>query len=321
VDLAGGTLDCWPLYVFTQGAFTLNLAIDIYTRAELEPHSGPELFLDFRKFDAQLTFSSLKEALASTNPQMDFLKPHLHYWAHKIPSGFSLKLDSESPVGAGLGGSSSLCISILKVFAEWLNEPIDPHSMVRLASHLEAECLMAPTGTQDYVPPLAGGLNVIRYDYEDMQVKTLCDHLEIFGERLLLFYTGQPHHSGINNFEVLQRAVAREPKTLQALRSLKDIAGDMKETVEMAKWDRLPELWRREYAAREELSEGFLSDGIRQLRTLAFDRGGEAVKICGAGGGGCVFVWAPPERHEEIIRECQKQNFQHLPVRPVAEVF
>jgi len=45
VDLAGGTLDIWPLYLYHANAVTVNFAVDRYTRCVLETRSDRRILL------------------------------------------------------------------------------------------------------------------------------------------------------------------------------------------------------------------------------------------------------------------------------------
>lgn len=146
VDLAGGTLDLWPLYLFVGGASTVNVAIDIYTHAIIESLDNGRVILDSKDLSLQKEYKNLAEALADTDPRMILLQTQLRYWQPK--QGFKLTTQSDSPVGGGLGGSSSLTISIMKAFAQFCGRTFkNSHELVHTAHNIEAEILNALTGT------------------------------------------------------------------------------------------------------------------------------------------------------------------------------
>ncbi|WP_413293017.1 galactokinase [Bdellovibrio sp. HCB185ZH] len=316
VDLAGGTLDLWPLYLFINGASTVNVAIDVYTNVELTPHEDSTIVLESADLKVRKTYSNLVEALADTDPQMILLQTQLRYW---MPTkGFSLKTSSESPVGGGLGGSSSLTIGLMKAFAQFCNKPFrDVHHMVHSAHNIEAEILNTPTGTQDYYPAASGGLNILRYGYDGIQQEVMDVSKTPLAEKFMLIYTGKAHHSGLNNFEVMKDSVAKDPGTIQALRDLKVIAIETEHAVRSGNWNELGNLFKREFEARVRLAPEFSSPEIRRLSELSLQNGAEAVKICGAGGGGCVLVWCPPENKKGVADACQKAGFQVMGAKPV----
>ncbi|WP_413584981.1 galactokinase [Bdellovibrio sp. HCB274] len=316
VDLAGGTLDLWPLYLFINGASTVNVAIDVFTNVDLTPHADSTIVLESADLKVRKAYSNLVEALSDTDPQMVLLQTQLRYW---MPTkGFTLKTSSESPVGGGLGGSSSLTIGLMKAFAQFCEKPFrDVHQMVHSAHNIEAEILNTPTGTQDYYPAASGGLNILHYGYDGVQQEVMNVTNTPLSEKFMLIYTGKAHHSGLNNFEVMKDAVAKDPGTIQALRDLKVIAIETEHAVRSGNWAELGSLFKREFEARVRLAPEFSSPEIRRLSELSLQNGAEAVKICGAGGGGCVLVWCPPENKKGVADACQKAGFQVMDAKPV----
>lgn len=316
VDLAGGTLDLWPLYLFINGASTVNVAINVFTNVELTPHEDPTIVLESSDLKVRKAYTNLVDALADTDPQMVLLQTQLRYW---MPlKGFTLKTSSESPVGGGLGGSSSLTIGLMKAFAQFTGKPFPSiHQMVHAAHNIEAEILNTPTGTQDYYPAASGGLNILRYGYNGIEQEVMDVTNTPLSEKFMLIYTGKAHHSGLNNFEVMKDAVAKDPQTIQALRDLKVIAIETEHAVRSGNWNELGNLFKREFEARVRLAPEFSSPEIRRLSELSLQNGAEAVKICGAGGGGCVLVWCPPEKKQGVADACQKAGFQVMGAKPV----
>lgn len=316
VDLAGGTLDLWPLYLFVHGASTVNVAINVYTTAEITPLSDSTVILESVDLNLKKTYKDLQEALDDKDPKMILLQTQLRYW--KPQKGFILKTSSESPVGGGLGGSSSLTISLLKAFSQFTGVSFrNVHHLVHTAHNLEAEILNTPTGTQDYYPAASGGLNVIRYDYEGHAQDVMAVEHTPLEQKFMLVYTGKTHHSGLNNFEVMKDAVSKDPNTMKALLDLKQIAVETEEVVRAGRWNELGGLFRREFEARVRLAPEFSSPEIEKLAEVSLQSGAEAVKICGAGGGGCVLVWCPPEKKQEVANACQKAGFQVMGAKPV----
>lgn len=315
VDLAGGTLDCWPLYLFLGDPVTINVAIDIFTHVSLAARADADTQVELHSADlnARRTYPDLETCLSDTDPAFDLVRAHLRFW--KPSHGFTLSTRSESPVGGGLGGSSSLCISLLKAFAAWMERRMEPGEMVRIASHLEAQVLLKPTGTQDYFPPIFGGMNFITYGVPGPSVEVKPIPRAIFDDRFLLVYTGRSHHSGINNWQVIKNWLDGDVRPRRALEKLAEVSREMKVVLEHGRAVELPPLFAREYEARTELSDGFSSPEIRRLNDLARSVGAIA-KICGAGGGGCVLIWCPDrqiQRATDVIRDA---GFTVLPARP-----
>jgi D-glycero-alpha-D-manno-heptose-7-phosphate kinase len=316
VDLAGGTLDLWPLYLFVGGAATVNVAIDIYTHAIIEELENGHVILDSKDLNLVKEYKNLHEALSDTDPRMILLQTQLRYWHPQ--KGFKLTTKSDSPVGGGLGGSSSLTISLMKAFAQFCGRSFkNNHELVNVAHNIEAEILNTPTGTQDYYPAVSGGLNILKYSYNGISQEVLSVEKSPLAQHFLLVYTGKAHHSGLNNFEVMKGAISKDAKTVKALKDIKEIAEHTEKAVRESAWNKLPELFRQEFEARVRLAPAFSSPEIEKLNELSLQNGAQAVKICGAGGGGCVLVWTPENKKEGVASACQKAGFQVLATRPV----
>ncbi len=314
VDLAGGTLDLWPLFSFLGGAYTINAAIDVYTQAELTKLNGSEIIIEIENTKFKKTFKDLKSLLNTKNPKLDFIRPQLTYWNPAF--GFHLKTSSESPVGGGLGGSSSLTISIISAFSEMMEQRLSTHEMVRLAHNIEAQILKTPTGTQDYIPPIEGGVNLIDYGFDDFKISKLHVDEKVFNEQFLLVYTGKPHHSGLNNWQVLKKAVDGDKKTLKCLEGLKKVTSELLSQIEKKDWN-FKKVFQNEYKWRSQISKSFSSPEIRRLEKLALKNGALAIKICGAGGGGSVIVWCAPGQKEKVAKVCQEKGFRVLKAKVV----
>lgn len=315
VDFSGGTLDCWPLYLLVDGCVTINLAVSIFTHATLEERPGREIEVHLKDLKYRRTFRDLDELLACPDDSLLMIRKHLAFW--RPEKGFALETFSESPVGGGLGGSSSLSISLIKAFAAWRGEELGVNEMVTLSANLEAQVLGKMTGTQDYFPAIVPGLNAIHYTPRGPRLETLPVAKEFWDERMSLVYTGQPHHSGLNNWQVIKASLNGENSTLSALRDIRDVSNDVYAALKAGDLDQLPRLFDREFEARVRLSPSFSSPEIDRLRDVALKAGALAVKICGAGGGGCVLVWSQPERKTQVEAGCRAQGFAVLNAKAV----
>ena len=322
VDLAGGTLDLWPLYNFLKGATTINVAIDIYTEVELEFTDSKIIKIESADLNKTWNFDNWELFFSSFDSSLQLYQTVIRFFWDQDPTKFKngiyLKTKSDSPIGGGLGGSSSLIISMLKAFSKLLDFQFkDTHHMVHVAHNLESQILFTPTGTQDYYPAVCGGLNVLNYSTTGVTQSILpVNNSEIF-ENFLLVYTGRSHHSGLNNFEVLKLCVERDQGVLEALAKINSIAETLKEAILKNDLKNVPVLMQQEYDARIKLTPSFTSPEIERLAKIAKSNGADAIKICGAGGGGCVLIWVNPTNRQKVIKACENESFQCLKSKPV----
>ncbi len=313
-DLAGGTLDLWPLWAMLGQATTVNASINLFTECEIIPHDSNKIEIESLDFKKKWNFANLQELLESTDTDLLFYQAHLRHWMPK--QGFSMRTRSESPIGGGLGGSSSLSVSVYKTFLQWMNKNEDIHQIVRACSNIEAFILKTPTGTQDYYGAAAVGLNLIDFDFAGTHLQTLTDSKKNIAEKLLLIYTGKSHHSGINNWQVLKKFIDGDAITQRALYALQKTALKMKQVCLQNNWQEIPFLFEEEYQSRLLLADSFVSPEILKLKELSKTLPGvEGFKICGAGGGGCVGLWIETAQRTSIQQKVEQAGFKVLPVK------
>ncbi|MCB0363817.1 MAG: galactokinase [Bdellovibrionaceae bacterium] len=313
IDLAGGTLDCWPLFpLVAPRCTTVNFSIGICSEVELTPGESSTIEVAVEDLKYQKSFVDLATLLECQDKELSLIRVVCEYFQPHI--GFKIRSRSDSPVGAGLGGSSSLTISFLKAFGQWSGCEWSAHQIVEVAHNLEAKLIHAPTGTQDYYPAFQAGLHFIHYTSDGVGLETQEVPREVFNKHLTLVYTGVPHHSGINNWQVIKAVVEGDLNVLSALREINKIAENMQKAVLSSKWGEIPQLFNEEYRFRVQLTPHFSSPRIEELKDVVLSAGADAVKICGAGGGGCVAIWSPAESKIEVERACQASGFQILPL-------
>lgn len=313
VDLAGGTLDLWPLWTILGHATTINASISIYTTSRLQPREDAEVHIHSLDFKESWSFSCLDELLQSDDSRLRLYQCHLDFWRPK--QGFHLQTGSESPVGGGLGGSSSLSVSMFQCFSQWLDsQPRDLNHVVNTCSNIEARLLKTPTGLQDYIPAAQPGLNVIRWKDSGFEAKALSTQLDFFNAHLFLVDTGKSHHSGLNNWDVYKRFIEGDEKVRGHLRAIRDISEEVRVACENENWSTVLELMNKEHEHRLGLSPGFSSPEIERLQAMTLENGALSFKICGAGGGGCVLVGADRSKRAELIALVEKSGFRVLPI-------
>ncbi|MBY0313894.1 MAG: galactokinase [Bdellovibrionales bacterium] len=314
-DLAGGTVDMWPLWAMMGGGVTINVSIDIQTYSTLEVLKTSQIHIESPDLNKSWTFQNLDELLSSEDPHLLFYQAHLMFWKPRY--GFRLKTKSESPVGGGLGGSSSLSVSVFKSFMAQEQKKYSDLEIVTHCSNIEAFILKTPTGTQDYFPAVTAGLHIIDYALTGVQSTVLQTHQSHFNDHCMLVYTGKSHHSGINNWQVLKKFIDGDKITIRALEAIREIGHEMKTLCLDSAWGKIPALFDREFKARLHLAESFMSPEIEKLKSLSEKHGALGFKICGAGGGGCVVIWCDPKIRNHMEEMVTQNGFQVLKAKAV----
>jgi len=286
-DLAGGTVDLWPLYLFHPGAVTLNFALNILTTCRITPLKGKQIHLrsiDTRREERFASFDALLKARRYRLPLAAYL---LRFFSPQ--QGLLMETDSESPAGAGISGSSALMIAATAALARFTGRNISLEQMRVIAQNVEAQIIQVPTGCQDYYPALYGGVSAIHLDADGIHREVVPVEPEEIESRFVLAYTGAPRKSGINNWEVFKAHINGDRRVSRNFDNIVTIARGMHRALLRGAWDDVSRLLREEWKLRRTNAPGITTPLIDKLISAAGRHGGRAAKVCGAGGGGCVI--------------------------------
>jgi D-glycero-alpha-D-manno-heptose-7-phosphate kinase len=311
VDLAGGTLDLWPLGLLHPGSRTVNLAIDLPVEVEVElVRHGYRI----QQGSSELLFDSVEELSVSDGGA---LIGQIALDVGLPPA--RIRIHSASPQGGGLGASSALTVATL-VAAEVLfdRQPSPTARLARRARDLEARLMSLPTGIQDHYPALLGGALEIEHRPGGERVRRLDVNLADLGDRLLVAYTGQSHFSAGNNWRVVHRRLDGDEEIIELFDGIRDVAGRVPEALERGDWRSVGELVASEWRLRSHLAEGISTPMIERLLAVAAEAGAWGGKACGAGGGGCIVLLGPAEKHRKIAAAVAAEGARVLPARPVS---
>jgi D-glycero-alpha-D-manno-heptose-7-phosphate kinase len=310
VDLAGGTLDIWPLGLFHPQARTVNVAIDLAVTVGLRPRPS-----GYRVLQGESVVEAASADELARQPDAALLG--VAAAALGLPP-FEAALASESPRGGGLGGSSAILIAFLAAAEAAFDRPLlPPDRQVALAHDLEAQLMGLPTGIQDHYPAILGGALEIRPLPGGERVRRLAVDLDALGESLLVVYSGQSHFSAGNNWQVVRRRLEAEPEVTRLFEGIAATAAELAPALEAGDLPRVGELMSREWSDRRRLAEGVSTPVLEELLRAAAAAGAWGGKACGAGGGGCLAILGPPERRSAIAAALEGAGGQVLRARPV----
>lgn len=295
IDLAGGTIDIWPLYLFHDGASTINAAISLRARAEVTPRTDGAI--EVRSID---TGRQCRAPHWSEIPDADGLSLLAMLARHYRLENATLTTRGESPAGAGIAGSSALAIAACGALARWTGGSSEADDLLRVAMNVECQAIRVPTGVQDYRPALYGGIAAIELGVDGIRRVGLEVDPGELERRIVLAYTGAPRSSGTNNWEITKRHLDGDRQLFDCFERIRDTAVAMRDALQANDWDEVGRQIAREWENRKRLAAGVTTPTIEDLIARATAAGSEAAKVCGAGGGGCLFCYGPPGARASI---------------------
>jgi D-glycero-alpha-D-manno-heptose-7-phosphate kinase len=309
IDLAGGTIDIWPLYLFHHGALTVNVAINLFAAAKLKGRSDKKIIIESKDQGKKINAASIDNLKAAKG--LELITEIIKFYSPK--RGFHLITDCEAPAGSGIGGSSSLNIALNGVFNRFTGSRYSKKEMLTIAKNIEARVIGVPTGEQDYYPALYGGVNIIHLKDKGVTREKIYINIKELEKRLILCFTGKPRASGTNNWNIMRKHIDGDKSLYQKMESIKQTAIKMGQAIEKDRFDMGGRLLNEEWDNRKKLSRGVSTPKIERIIRAAFQKGATAAKVCGAGGGGCLVLMAPPEKRKEVEKTVESFKCQLLP--------
>lgn len=307
IDLAGGTYDIWPLYLFHDGAQTINAALSIRARVELRPQSGQQV---------RLISDDTSEIIEAESPDalgVDRLPLVARLVRHFGASGVEVRTRSESPVGAGIAGSSAMNVALAGALSAWTARPLADADLLTLVMNIEAQVIAVPTGVQDYRPALYGGVSAVELDAAGIRRIGLGVDAAELGRRIVLAYTGASRPSGINNWDAMVRHINGDRAVRAAFDGIRDAATGVRAALEQRDWSAVAAHIAEEWTHRKRLAPGVATPEIDTMLASAADAGALAGKVCGAGGGGCLFCIVDPSSRREVASALTAAGAEVLP--------
>jgi D-glycero-alpha-D-manno-heptose-7-phosphate kinase len=300
VDLAGGTIDIWPLYLFHPGASTVNFALSLRAHCRIETRDDGRIVLESR--DRKVAFETELAAIEDLvrEERLELISKLVHFF--KPTTGFHLTTTSEAPAGAGLGGSSALAIACIGALNRLVGDRYERRKFIMIAANIETTVIRVPAGFQDYFAAFYGAGSCIFYEPDGIERQPLDVDLTELEQRMAICYTGEPRLSGINNWEVFKRHIDGDPALFEMFDAIRDSAKRMREALLANDWKRVAASMQQAFPNRKRLAPNITTPQMDLLVEKAFANGAVGAKVCGAGGGGCIAFVCEEGRKADVER-------------------
>jgi D-glycero-alpha-D-manno-heptose-7-phosphate kinase len=315
--MAGGTVDIWPLYLFHEGAVTVNFGISRYASCTLRTRDDSQIRFASRDLKLAESFGSIADLRAAKRYKLPLLAHLVRYFAPDC--GIEIETDSEAPAGAGIAGSSTLIIAVASALNRLTGRKLHIEKLREVSQNIEAQIIRVPTGAQDYYPAMYGGVLAVELSEEGVHAKRLPVPPEELNRRFVLAYTGTPRNSGINNWEVMKAHIDGSRKVHRNFDQITAIARGMRAAVEKQQWSEAGRLLREEWSHRKKNAPAITTPLIDKLVSTTRRSGALGAKVCGAGGGGCVFFLTEPDARERVASAIQAAGAEVLPCEVAPE--
>ncbi len=291
VSFAGGGTDLSAYYEEAEG-FVVSTAIDKYAYVIVKERFDDDIYLNYMQKEIVRSVDEVRHDLIREAMRMA-----------GVERGVEVTLLSDIPsAGSGLGSSSSFTVGLLNAFYAHRGELVTAERLAREACEIEIERLGKPIGKQDQYIAAYGGLRAIRFCRDgSVEVESLGlapEQVRELASRLYLFFTGRTRKADHILSEQKQRTGDRRPQ----LDGIKRLALELRSALGAGMLDRLGEILHANWELKRELASGISDPAIDAMYELARSHGATGGKICGAGGGGFLLGYSPPECHERLTK-------------------
>ena len=308
IDLAGGTLDINPLYHILDRPITVNVGIDLDAKVLVRP--SEDGIFKFNSIDQGLTCEGDYQTITKVKTLPLFSMLLEEFWEEDWPS-LELEVSCKSPAGAGLGGSSCLAIAFSSALQHTaqkigLREIDDEYDLVQRVQAVETKLIRCPTGCQDYWGAVRGRLNILSFGAGGVTVDTVSPkEVSYLSDRSIVCFSGKSRASGMNNWSIFKQVFDGDEDLLMKLNHIGSLSSRVAEAIKSADWERVLGLSIEEWQLRRDLWPEIETLETKTIDEAARKAGAKLSRICGAGGGGVMAIFAEPSVREQVIREVE----------------
>jgi D-glycero-alpha-D-manno-heptose-7-phosphate kinase len=306
VDLAGGTIDIPPLFLFHEGASTINFAVSLMAKCRIETRTDDRIILESVDRGVKFETSLDKIGELKDEPRLELLSKLVYFF--KPETGFQMTTESEAPAGAGLAGSSTLNIACIGALNRLVGNRYAPEKFIPIAAAIECQVIKVPTGYQDYYSAQYGGVSCIHFRPDGIEREELKIDTETLQKRIVVIYTGEPRNSGTNNWEITKRHIDGDAGLFKIFDSIRDTSVNLREALLKNDWTAVGEILRKAYPEQKRLSPNITTPHMDLLIEKAYANGAIAAKVCGAGGGGCIAFFCEDGKRKAVENALQAEE-------------
>ncbi len=311
IGLAGGGTDVSP-YCDVFGGAVLNATVDMYAYCTIIPTKDNLVEIECADQNQKFVGKAEKELDVSDKVAVLFKGVYNHIVKHynkNNPLSFRAYTYADAPAGSGLGTSSTMIVTILKAFVEWLQLPMGEYDIAKTAYIIEREELKFSGGRQDQYAATFGGFNFMEFSKDNAIINPLRIKNWIKSElesSLVLYFTGVSRSSAEIIDNIIKVAKTKEEKPLEMTHKLKESAYKMKECILKGDFGGFSDCLKDSWEAKKGTSSIISNENIEKTYNYILENGGQSAKISGAGGGGFMMIYADPSKRYNLIKKLKE---------------
>jgi len=304
VGLAGGATDL-PSYSNVYGGSVINATITKYVHVRIIMSEDDTV--SFRSYDTNefvkyqvghLPLDNMPLFCASYNHMCDMS-------GNNFPS-IQIECFSDSPVGSGLGTSSTLCVALIASLSNLFEIKMTPMDIADTAYFVEREICGFSGGKQDQYAASFGGFNEISIDKNG---KVNVEKLEIsrnfiseLETHMLLYFSGKSRFSSKIIDDQENNVIDLKLSTTKELHNIKKEVPILRKSIENRDIISFSESISRSWECKKMTSPLVTNQNLNTIIKDVIELGAISAKVSGAGGGGFIMFILPLDKRSIVIK-------------------
>ena len=305
VSFGGGGSDLTHFFENAVGA-VINTAISIYSHATMRVREDSKIIVNSLDLKATFVANDLEDALAQKGA-FGLIQSLLH--VVQPTYGFELYLNSDFPVGSGLGGSATISAVVLGCFNMLRQDQWNQHELAEISFQAERLHLGIAGGWQDQYAAVFGGFNFIEFHINENVINPMRVHPNIIlelEESLVLCNTGIDHHSG--NIHENQKETMVSKSVQKMVKTNVDLSYAIRNHLLRGELKKFGECLDKSWHLKRNFSSMISNDYIDSIYDGAIKNGATGGKLLGAGGGGFFIFYVDPFEKHRLMNYLESKN-------------
>jgi len=293
ISFFGGGTD-YPVWYRKFGGSVLSTTIDkscYITCRRLPP---------FFEYHSRVSYSKVENVNDNGVIEHPSVRGCLQYL--NIEEGVEVHHVADLPARTGLGTSSAFTVGLLLGLYGLKDQMRSKHALAKDAIYVEQEVLQEAVGSQDQISAAYGGFNRINFNvdgsFEVRQLITSPDRLDLLQQHLALFFTGFSRTASEIAKEQI-RVTHQRKSELETMLAMVDEAEAIL-TNPNCSLDEFGRLLHESWQLKRTLTGNITNRHLDEIYEVGRKAGAFGGKLLGAGGGGFMLFYVPPDRRQAL---------------------
>jgi len=294
ISFFGGGTD-YPVFYKEYGGAVLSTTINKYC------YITCRLLPPFFDHKFRIRYSNKEETQTIDEIAHPSVRACLQYMG--IEKGIEIVHTGDIPAMSGIGSSSSFTVGLLNALYALKGEMVTKRRLAFDAIHVEQDLIGEPVGSQDQTAAAFGGFNRIEFGgkKDGIFVQTIPlkgEKLDYLHKCLLFYFTGFPRYAN----ELTKEQIAQTPHKVRELSAMKEMVDEAISILNgpVERYDEFGKLLHESWMVKRKLTKLISNGAIDDIYQTALKAGAKGGKLCGAGGGGFMLLYVPPENQAEV---------------------